>query len=358
MIDLANEFHKASYEVTLVAGRIVPRNKSLSEDIRFRKIICYNRSSSIKRLFTWTWGSFQILKFIWLNCRKKELLIVTNPPFAPLLTLFCRNEFSLLIYDVYPDVLAEYGIFSSDSIWVRCWQRMNRKVYSKAKRIITLTEGMKDLLRKYTIDRTVEVIPIWTDNNHLKPIAKSSNPFIRNNNLTGKFIVLYSGNLGFTHDVEVIVELANIMRDVEVDFLIIGDGDKKDNLIKMIKEYKLLNCRMLPFQDTKDLPFSLAAADIAIVTLGKDASKLSIPSKTFNLMSVGAPLLCIGGYDSELCKLVYHHHIGRCFDAKELDKMADFIHEIKQSPVKQKFFAENSRKASLNYGVENIKQFI
>ena len=61
MIDLANAYIEAGYKVTLVAGRLVQRDKPLAEKIQFKKIVRYNRTSTIKRLFTWSWGAIQIL---------------------------------------------------------------------------------------------------------------------------------------------------------------------------------------------------------------------------------------------------------------------------------------------------------
>jgi glycosyltransferase involved in cell wall biosynthesis len=192
----------------------------------------------------------------------------------------------------------------------------------------------------------------------LRPIKKESNKFVHQHNLAEKFVVMYSGNLGYTHDVEVLVDLAAKIKDKDIQIIIIGEGDKREILQKKIVDSKLDNCTLLPFQSAEDLPFSLASADIAVVTLGKDASKLSIPSKTYNLMSVGAPLLCIAEENSELNNLIGRYQIGQCFRAYQLEAMYDFIMELKQSPQKHKLYASNSLKASKDFGPENIYKFI
>ncbi|NEW84016.1 MAG: glycosyltransferase family 4 protein, partial [Mariniphaga sp.] len=204
----------------------------------------------------------------------------------------------------------------------------------------------------------VEVIPVWTDNTFLKPVAKLANPFVKLQGLQHKFVVLYSGNLGFTHDIEAIVDLAALIDHADIEFLIIGEGEKKALLQQKITDLQLTNCRMLPYQKPEDLPFTLAAADIAIVTLGKGASRLSVPSKTYNLMSVGAPLLCIAGQDSELASLVARYRIGRCFGADQLADMCSFVLEMVDHPEQLQELRSNSLKASLDFGVENAKRFI
>ncbi len=358
MIDLANAYALAGYDVTLVAGRLVERDKPLANNIHLKKIIKYNRTSTLKRLFTWCWGTIECFFYIAFKGRNKHLLLVSNPPFAPLLALVLKNPFSLLIYDVYPDALTEFGVFPSHSILVKRWQKANRKVFAKAKRIITLTPGMKNVLEKYSGTKEVEVIPIWTDNKFLKPIKKENNKFLQKHNLAKKFVILYSGNLGFSHDVEVLVDLASKIKDKDVEIIIIGEGDKKELLQKKIVDSKLNNCSLLPFQSAKDLPFSLAAADVAVVTLGKDASKLSVPSKTYNLMSVGAPLLCIAEQNSELNNLIEQYQIGQCFRSDQLEEMYRFVMEVKENPEKHAFYRSNALKASKYFGPENIDKFI
>ena len=106
------------------------------------------------------------------------------------------------------------------------------------------------------------------------------------------------------------------------------------------------------------LPFSLSAADIAVVTLSEEASNLSVPSKTFNLMSVGVPLLCIADKKSELASLVNRFEIGECFYPSEIEKMIEFISEIKVNLTYRNKLKQNALKASKKFGSENVSKFI
>jgi glycosyltransferase involved in cell wall biosynthesis len=200
-------------------------------------------------------------------------------------------------------------------------------------------------------------VPIWTDNTFLKPIPKHENEFILKNNLQNKFVVMYSGNLGFSHDVEIIPEIAKIIAIPEIEFLIIGDGDKKSLIEKKIKDYQLTNCKLLPWQETQMLPFSLAAADLSIVTLGKEASLLSVPSKTFNIMSVGTPLLCIASQKSELAQLVNTNKVGKIFDANQKNEIKNFILELFNNKNNLQEYKNNSLLTSKLFGPENANKF-
>jgi len=356
MIDIINAKDN-SFKKSIITGKIIPRNKQLATDVTINKIISYDRSSSIKRIFTWTWGFFQILFLVKFKYKKAELFIVTNPPFATFLPLFCKNKFSLLVYDIYPDAFVQYGILNKQSNLIKYWENANKKMYPKAQHIYTLSYGMKNLLSNYVNEAKISVVPIWTDNAFLKPIPKEENEFIKQNKLENKFIVMYSGNLGFSHDVEIIPEIAKIITIPEIEFLIIGGGDKKTLIEQKIKEYQLTNCKLLPWQETKMLPFSLASADLSIVTLGNEASLLSVPSKTFNIMSVGTPLLCIASQKSELAQLVNSNKVGKIFDANQLREINDFILELYKNNDLLEEYKNNSLLTSKLFGPENAYKF-
>ena len=132
---------------------------------------------------------------------------------------------------------------------------------------------------------------------HFKPICKEQNPFVKEHHLENKFVVMYSGNIGYTHSVECLIEVAkNMQTDNDVKFLMIGEGKKKTDLVAQAEELNLRNITFLPLQDFNVLPYSLASADLGIITLDENVSRVSVPSKTFNLMAVGVPLLVIIHY--------------------------------------------------------------
>ena len=357
MIDIIHTFGKHFTDNVLIAGTINPRNNPLGNQVVIEKIVPINRKSTLKRLISWSLGFLKTLYLVKTKYRNAHLFLTTNPPFAPLIPLFCSNSYTLLVYDVYPDVLTEFKILRKDSFFVKLWQNANRKVYAKADQLFTISEGMKSCMEFYSGDRMVKVVPVWTDNKFLKPISKKENPFVISQGLENKFVVLYSGNLGYTHDLDVIIEIAAKIKHTDLFFLIIGEGDKKSQLQQKISDHGLTNCRILPLQPIEILPYSLATADLGIVSLGKGASMLSVPSKTFNLMSVGVPLLCIASKESELSGLVQKHEIGKCFASDEVTAMIEFTESLADNPSYHKTLCENALKASKQYGSENAEKF-
>lgn len=358
MIDIVNAFASQCKDTVLIAGSIKENERSLNSSTKVDKIVEYNRTSIFKRLLTWVWGTIQIYFKLLFKYRGWYVVYVTNPPLSYLLSLCLKNPFSIIVYDIYPDGLTNVGIKEDNYIYKK-WSKWNKKSFSKADTIFTLSEGMKKRLSIYIDINKIISIPNWSASNDLKPIDKESNIFIKNNNLTNKFIVLYSGNIGISHNVEYIIEVAkNINNIKDIHFLIIGEGGKKKTLEDMVAEYNLENCTFLTWQNIDIMPYSLASADIAVITLNDETSIVAVPSKTYNLLAVGAPLLCIASEKTELYKLVSEYNNGKCFDKNDIDEMSKYILEVYNNLDLKNKLSKNSLEASKQFTYKNAEKYV
>lgn len=358
MIDIINTHVSKGFQCVLITGRLVERNCKLDDSVKVIKIARYNRKSGFYRLLTWSIGFIQIWLTVLIKFRKEMLFIVSNPPFAPFLPLFVKNKFKLLIFDVYPDALSELGYLSESSMLIRFWKRLNRKVYQKAARIYTITESMKMALTNYADVNTISVVPLWTDNSFLKPIDREKNPFIKKHNLDGKFIVMYSGNLGLSSNPELLIELASVIDNVEIIFLIIGEGAKKQSIVEEVEKKGLRNVLFLAWQPANEMPYSFAAADLAVIFHGPGISKLAIPSKLYDFLSAGAPLFCVTSKESEVERLVEKFNCGRSFLPDDLKGMMNFILKLADDKLLASNLSANSLEASKSFNIINTQLFL
>jgi hypothetical protein len=90
------------------------------------------------------------------------------------------------------------------------WRRINRLTWENAEAVFTLSDQMAGNLERWfdvrkTLAGKVIVIPNWADVEWIRPVAKDKNEFARKYNQAGKLTVMYSGNLGQTHDIETIL---------------------------------------------------------------------------------------------------------------------------------------------------------
>ena len=360
-IDVVNAYEETGKfdRVELFAGKINIRPSVPNKDVHVIKSIKYNNKNIIVRLATWMLAYIHLLFVTWARSRDTELFLITNPPFNTFVPLFNRKKYYILIYDIYPDTLINQHVFSKDSFIAKLWTKRNKKVFAKAERVFTISEDMKKVVSNYVDESNITVVYNWSHNERMVPVKKEDNPFVKEHGWQDKFIVLYSGNMGMTHDIDVMVDVAKEMRnESDIQFVFIGEGGKKRVVEKKIQDYGLENCVVLPYQDKDVLPFSMGAADIGVVTTASEQTGLSIPSKVNAYMSVGAVLLCLADKNSELGKLVDSNCLGKCFNKTEIEEMASFIRNMSSNKELETELKKNTRAMSFNYTPANAKKFI
>ena len=262
MIDIVNAYAAQYDQVALIAGSIKYSERSLADKVTVDKIIAYDRNSAIRRVFTWLYGTMQILFKLLFKYRRYEVVYVTNPPMSYLLAYFIHRPYSIIVYDIYPEALKNIGITEHHPIY-RLWAKWNKRLFAKAQKVITLSEGMGKVLELYVNRSQIKVIYNWSASEKLHPIGKETNPFVKQHGLENKFIVLYSGNIGYTHNVECLVDIAKCLKDdPSILFLIIGEGKKKEMIQDMVSKAQLTSFRFLTWQNKDVLPYSLSAADL------------------------------------------------------------------------------------------------
>lgn len=358
-IDILNDFvKKEDCKVILLTGEIEKASASLDLSIKVHYLIKYNRMKAIYRIYTWLIFTLQAFWKLLFFDKKNELFLVSNPPFVPMLGVvfkkFFDQKFHLLIYDIYPDALVNFGYIKKDSFIYNIWAKINKKQFTEAKTVFTISENMSQTISQYASVVDPIVVHNWVDTSFIKPIEKSENWFVDKYSLKDKFVVMYSGNLGQTHDLESLIEAANLLKEEKkIQFLIIGEGAKKALLMKMIEGYQLENVLVLPFQEPEVIPFSMTAADIGVVTLGVGAETLSVPSKTYYMLGAGNCILAIAAKQSELGNLIETYDCGSIFNPGDVTAITDFILKMKENQSEFNIKCKNARIASENFTVKN-----
>ncbi len=343
-------------EVTLLLGN--PDNVHFNDlRVKLDTICAYDRSSFIKRTKSWIISTAQILWKLWTKYRKYDVFLVSNPPTAAFTMAFSRNRYKSLIYDIYPDGLVSGGFLSMNNPFIRLWAWYNKRFFKKAERVFTITDGMADRLSKYVDKTKIEVVPIWY-NPALRRIDKADNEFIKQQNLEGKFIVMYSGNIGKTHNVELLVDVAELMKeDEDIVFVIIGEGWAKKRIAEKIGHLKLTNIHLLTYQPLNFISHSLSSADLSYVSLDEQISTVSVPSKIYNSLFVGSPLICIASEKAELTRIVNKYNVGKCFADINALQIAEYITELKKDTAKYDELRNNTIQLSEAYTYLNAEKF-
>ncbi len=228
-----------------------------------------------------------------------KLLVVTNP--APLVLLISRLrrrrqfEMKILVHDVFPENTVPAGIKMPRFIYSYI-KKLFDKAYSTADRLIAIGRDMRDILNdkihSYPHKPSISIIENWGDIENISPL-----PFPE-----GKIILQYAGNIGRVQGLENVMD--HLPSDIELH--IYGTGAMESRLKKRGKENVFFHG---PYKRSEQTAI-LGACDIALVTLQEEMYGLGVPSKAYNIMASGRPILFLGPENSEIYMMVKENGIG------------------------------------------------
>jgi len=215
-----------------------------------------------------------------------------------------RAPFVFNIQDVFPDVAVELGVITNPSL-IAMAAGLERQTYLHADAVTVLSEDLRDnVAAKIAGHRPerVRVIPNFVDVERIKPAA-TENPYRRQFGLTGKTVVMYAGNVGFSQSLDLVLEAASALsHEPQVVFVINGGGSARPELER--KAAGMANVRFVDHQPKDRLPELLAAADVHVVPLRKGLARASVPSKMYSILAAGRPIVASVDPGTEVATVV------------------------------------------------------
>ena len=274
------------------------------------------------------------LHALWRIRRGDRVLVVTNPPLLPfVISWACRLKGAkcvLLIHDVYPDALVAAGLLKPNSSIAKVLNRAVCRLYRTVDSIVVLGRDMRELvLRKlHPGDKRVRIIPNWADTDLIQPKA-GENRILNRLGLSDKFVLQYSGNMGRSHHLEAIVLCAERLKHREnIHFLLAGSGAKKNWLKQKVAENRLENVTVIDRVPREDLPELLTAGDVALIPFVAGMAGISVPSRLYNMLAAGMPILALADESSELAKVINEERAGRVIPPNDVTGLTKAILEL------------------------------
>ena len=310
------------YKVGVICGpEIYDRRKKLDTDNKFKlhdSIDIYRAEGTDLDKNT-VWGkaisfvlmSKRLISLVKQHVRKGDkVLMVTNPaPMVPLMSRLKNKvgfELNILVHDVFPENMRPAGLKLPMYSLVK---HIFDKAYSKADQLIALGRDMAYVLGQKvnnilkTGDRPrITIIENWADVDNIQP-----QPFPE-----GKIILEYAGNIGRVQGLDKVMD--RLPDDIE--FHLYGTGAMEETLKARKQKNVFFHGPYLRSQQNT----VLAACDIAVVTLEDGMYGLGVPSKTYNILASGRPVLFLGPENSEIDLLVREKVVGYCGWPKNWDK--------------------------------------
>jgi len=364
-VDIANAVELSYKNVYLITGQVNVLQIQINYNIKIIQSIPYKRNSSCKRLFTWFVFTLHFLVYAIFRTKQSVWLISTNPPFAPWvvpLIKLKKQKVILLVYDLYPEILADAGILKTKSIFYQLWHKMTQITYDYSDHIISIGKTMTDyLLQQYQgIEHKMSTIPNWNVIRFEDVLSSSISPqYKKQRGAENKLHIMYSGNLGISHDFNTILEVAQTSQsNTKLVFTIIGEGVQKKSLSHAIESRGLNNIVLNGFKAPEDVPDAFLSADVFIVTLGSGVEKASIPSKTYDALAAGSALLVIAPKGSELELLINEGGCGKCFEPFDVEGVKNYLEQLADNTEVLSRYKKAAKQLSLKYSPDNAYKYV
>lgn len=362
LTELAEDFVEYGLEVDVLTTKNAYREEKqdlrkyeIYRGINIKRVFSTegNRDSKIGRLLNYITFTTSVFFNLLFKKNYDKILFVSNPPLVPFIGYLIKKlrgkNYIYLVHDIYPDVAEKLGVIKKGSIISKVMNYMNKKIYTNAERIIALGKDMKRVIADKGVDEEkIEIVTNWADSrvNYEKEVDKN---FYKKYRLENKFNILYTGNISKVHAIDTIVEVAKILKNEEdIMFTFVGDGNKKQDLIKLKEKEDLRNIQLENYMFGEEYNNLLNCANLFITTLQQGIEGLGVPSKTYTYMSVAKPLIAIMSENSEIGSMVNQYNLGKQFNSKEYHKIAKFILELKNSNELYNEISKNVRNKFLN----------
>lgn len=284
----------------------------------------------------------------------KVVLVYSNPPILPLVGYWAKkigkNKLVFVGFDLYPDNAIAINAIKRNGIIHRLMKYINKKVYSKADKVVAISDDMKGYMlktHKQLDDKRTVIIPNW----YTGEIEQSNvilNDEFKNLREIWNLIVLYTGNMGEAQDLDTIVDsiikMSTNDKFKNVFFIFTGHGSRRIEIERRLIDNNIKNVKFYGFLKGQDYKDVLNIADICLVSLKKGIEGLGVPSKAYGYFAFSKPVISIMSDETELAKSITSHEGGFNIQQEDVKGFINAIESFVDNPNLVDILSKNSFK--------------
>ncbi len=287
------------------------------------------------------------------------VVAMTDPPVEGIIgaaiSRFLGRPFVYNVRDLYPDFPLAAGLLRP-GIWAHRWEEAHRKTLRQASRVIVLGEDMRERIARKGVDRSR--ISVVRDavrfSEDLPPADPSVVAEIRNG---FRFVIIHAGNLGFYGAWQTLIRIAELLEPAGVGLVFIGEGALKAKIENSARH--LPNVKFMPFRPASEIPAVMAAGDLHVVTIKRGFEGVVVPSKMYNILANGRPVLALATQDAEIVPLLRRFGFGSAADPDDAPAAAAAVLEILRSPKRLEEMSRAARSLGKSYDrVIELQKFV
>jgi glycosyltransferase involved in cell wall biosynthesis len=230
-----------------------------------------------------------------------------------------RVPLVLDIADLWPEALVSLGVLRS-RLLVGLVNAGAGFFYAVSDGIITMNEGMRrEILKRVKDPSRVSVVENVADLDVFRPFEVERPPSLR-----GKFVAMYSGNLGRMYDFDTVLESARELSSfADILFVIRGSGERLLELRRKVRDYG--NVLLLDeVVDVKRVSEFLNMADVLLLPMKRlENPETSYPIKLVEYLGCEKPVICCA--EGETASLISRSDAGLVVEPERSKDLSDAI---------------------------------
>lgn len=252
------------------------------------------------------------------------------------------SRFIIEIRDLWPETLIDMGTIGENSVPARLMRLLEKFIYSRAEKIITLLPDAHKYITTLGMGREKIVYIPNGANPEIYEIADKLNPefnqFLKNHPLLSdksKFKVVYTGAHATVNSLDTAVHAASILQHrniANIQFILVGAGPEKDNLIKLADDLHLGSIEFCDRVDRRVVPYILSCADCCLL-LGKDIPLYQYgvsPNKLFDYLASAKPIVFAANVSNNIVDMA---QCGITLPPEDPEKLADALIKLSKMPI-------------------------
>lgn len=217
------------------------------------------------------------------------------------------------LQDIFPDSMAGTGLARKGGLIWKIGRLIENFTYKHADKIIVISEDFKkNIMAKGVPEDKIVVIYNWVDQNKVVDVPREENKLFDAYGLDrSKFYIEYSGNIGLTQNMDMLLECMKEFQEFcpDLHLVLVGEGAYKSQVEEIVKRDNLTNVHILPFQPYDDISYVFSLGDAGLVISKPGVGANSVPSKTWSIMSASRPVLA--NFDeNELKDIISNNNCG------------------------------------------------
>lgn len=252
------------------------------------------------------------------------------------------------VQDLYPDVAVALGAVGADAPVTRAARLVARAVVTAADQVVVLGSSMaRRVEAQGARAERIRTVDNWQDETDIRPWTQGPHPLRVQWGNADRFCIMYSGNLGLAHDFDTLEAAIRALGHYRnVDVVVVGNGAQKDAVQARMQAAQVANVRFLPLFPREQLPLSLTAPDVHLVSLHAALDGMVVPSKLYGVLAAGVPAAYVGPPGSDGWRVVEGAGAGVCVPNGDVDGLVSALLGLQADPHKRAAMGQRARQAA------------